>query len=112
MTTKNYTSLAATAGHYLENVKQLLAERGMDPDECARLRAVPFTLSQQGATKGLVKDKFMDAPELEKWGKRVLLVKRVRQTASKSRLRRRGGRSRNDQTDKGGAWRDTLLPSG
>jgi len=74
--------LVATQEHHLKDVKKRLVERGMDPDECARLRAVPFTLSQKMAIEDFNLKAFMDAPHLVKWGSRVLLVKRGRVTLS------------------------------
>jgi hypothetical protein len=102
--------LAATSDQYLKSLKQQLTEQGFPPDECARLRGVPFTLSAQRAKKDLVLEEFVDAPHLPQWGS-VLLVDRTRQTCDAGRLHKRSGRSRDDNTDKGMAWQNMLLPN-
>jgi len=51
--------LAATSDQYLKSLKQQLTEQGFPPDECARLRGVPFTLSAQRAKKDLVLEELL-----------------------------------------------------
>jgi hypothetical protein len=102
--------LAGTTDQYLKSVKKQLIEQDFPPDECARLRGVPFTLSAQGAKEDFDLEAFVDAPHLPRWGS-VLLVERTRQTCDAGRLRERSGRSRDDKTDKGMAWQNMLLPN-
>jgi hypothetical protein len=101
--------LTGTREQDLKDAKEQLIKRGMDPDECARLRAVPFTLSQQTTMKDFEQNAFMDAPHLPRWAS-VQLVERSWQTVvSAARLRELlRGRSRDDKTDKGTAWKNTL----
>jgi hypothetical protein len=57
-------------------LKEQLAEQGMPPTECSRLRAVPDTLSQWDGMKDLDLDDFRAAPHLQRWEK-VPIVKRA-----------------------------------
>ena len=80
------------------------------PDQRARLRAVPFSLSERWTKKGMTEQDFITAPHLPKWGN-IVIVDRARQTLLEApKLRERGGRNIGEKSDKGDAWRCMFLP--
>ena len=74
----------------------------------ARLRAVPFNLSQRRAMKRFREQDFLAEPDMPKWGKTVI-VERTRLTHVEAGLPKRGGREIDEPTDDGQAFRDTLF---
>ena len=95
--------------HDFDALGGLLAARGMPAAQRARLRPVPFTLSERMATAGFELRAFVRSPALAKW-KRVLILKRAHLAHVLAGAPGAGGRELSEQSPQGAAFRSMLYP--